>query len=153
MSINVFTFSGRIGRDAQTRFTASGKAVTGFAVAVDVGFGDNKHPLWVDCAMWAERGEKLAPYLLKGGVVTVTGEADLNTYTAGDGTAKTKLVCRVNDVQLPPRSSGETPRPQAAPRQAQAAAPAREPSFADGPVGGFTDDEIPFRQFRHHCYF
>jgi single-strand DNA-binding protein len=150
MSINVFTFSGRLGRDAETRHTAGGKSVTGFPVAVDVGYGDNKHPLWVDCAMWAERGEKLAPYLLKGSVVTVTGEADLNIYKAGDGAERTKLVCRVNDVQLPPRASGESAPAQ---HQERAPEPSRDASYGDRASGGFQDDEIPFAPIQRRAYW
>lgn len=132
MSINVFTFSGRIGRDAETRFTGGGKAVTGFPVAVDVGYGDNKHTVWVDCSMWGERGQNIAPYLTKGGNVTVTGEADLQTYQS-NGADKTKLVCRVNDVQLPPKSDAAPQQHRQAPRPA----PSPAPVVAD-------DDTIPF---------
>lgn len=137
MSINVFTFSGRIGRDSEVRHTGSGKSVTGFPVAVDVGYGDNKQTMWVDCSMWGERGEKLALYLTKGSVVTVSGEANLQTYQS-NGTDKTKLVCRVNDVQLPPRS-GQSDRP--AQRQEPKPAPSGQRGDANN---GFTDDEIPF---------
>lgn len=132
MSVNVFTFSGRLGRDADTRFTSSGKAVTGFPVAVDVGFGDRKHPLWVDCSMWGDRGQNVAQYLRKGGTVTVTGEADMETYRSQGG-ERTKLTCRVNDVQLPARQAGSVP--PAAPK------PASAPQETGG---GFVDDDIPF---------
>lgn len=138
MSINVFTFSGRIGRDAETRHTSGGKSVTGFPVAIDVGYGDNKHALWVDCSMWGERGENIAHYLIKGGNVTVTGEADLQTYQS-NGADRTKLVCRVNDVQLPPKSVGE---PQRAPqRQERAPYPPRDREHV---TDGFEDSDIPF---------
>src|SRR5690625_4332013 len=137
MSVNVFTFSGRLGRDAETRFTTSGKAVTGFPVAVDVGFGDRKHPLWVDCSMWGERGQNVAQYLRKGGTVTVTGEADMETYRSQGG-ERTKLICRVNDVQLPPQPARQDRAP--APPRASAA-----PQPSQGPAdGGFEDDDIPF---------
>ena len=136
MSVNVFTFSGRLGRDAETRFTTSGKAVTGFPVAVDVGFGDRKHALWVDCSMWGERGQNVAQYLRKGGTVTVTGEADLETYQ-NHGVERTKLKCRVNDVELPPPARQD--RAPAPPRAA--AAPQPSPGPADG---SFEDDDIPF---------
>jgi len=35
----------------------------------------------------------------------------------------------------------------------QRQAPEREASNGDPATGGFQDDEIPFRQFRHHSYF
>lgn len=132
MSINVFTFAGRLGRDAELRYTAGNKAVLGFAVAVDVGYGENKSILWVDCSLWGERGEKLADYLTKGSIVTVTGEASLQTYQS-QVEQKTKLACRVNEVQLPPLSK-DRPAPQ---RQ--------ESPHSKPPANqGFDDDDIPF---------
>jgi len=146
MSINVFTFSGRIGRDAEVRHVNGGKVVTGFPVAMDVGYGDNKSTLWVDCSGWGERWEKLADYLMKGSQVTVTGEASLQTYQS-NGEDKTKLVCRINDVQLPPKSSSNAPA-QRKERPAQRQAPARDNSYGDAP-----DDDIPFDVFRRHAYY
>lgn len=142
MSINVFTFSGRIGRDAETRHTSGGKAVTGFPVAVDVGYGDNKQTLWVDCSMWGERGEKLADYLTKGGVVTVSGEANLQTYQS-NGADKTKLACRVNDVQLPPKS-GQSDRPARGQERQREMKPDPAGAGYGDSSEGFADDEIPF---------
>ena len=138
MSINVFTFSGRLGRDAAVRHTGTGKTVTGFAVGVDVGYGDNKQTMWVDCAMWGERGERVADYLIKGAQVVVSGEASLQTYQA-NGADKTKLSCRVNDVQLPPKGGSVAPRQQPAP-QRNAPPPRNEPLAGDDEF----HDDIPF---------
>lgn len=150
MSINVFTFAGHLGRDAEIRQTKDDKSVTGFAVGVDVGYGDNKQTMWVDCSMWGDRGERLADYLVKGAQLTVTGEASLQTYTS-NGVEKTKLCCRVNDVQLPPKSSTAAPRQQMAAQRAPE--PRRDASFADAPGGGFDDDDIPFAPFRRHSHY
>ncbi len=136
MSVNVFTFSGRIGRDATLRHTGKGTPVLSFPVAVDIGWGESKKTLWVDCTGFGERWEKLADYLPKGGVVTVTGEADLNTYTSNDG-EKTKLVCVMRDLQLPQKGQASSqPRQQQEPPPPRRSAP---------PINqGFDDDEIPF---------
>ncbi|MBK8759295.1 MAG: single-stranded DNA-binding protein [Sulfuritalea sp.] len=37
MSLNVWTFTGRLGRDAEQKYLPNGTAVTEFSVAVDVG--------------------------------------------------------------------------------------------------------------------
>ncbi|MBB3227044.1 single-strand DNA-binding protein [Luteibacter sp. Sphag1AF] len=134
MSINVFTFSGRIGRDAEVRRTSGGKVVTGFPVAVDVGYGDNKSTLWVDCSMWGERGERLAEYLPKGSLVTVTGEADMQTYQSS-GQDKAKLTCRVNDVQLPPLNKDRQEKPRQDRQESRSTTPVND---------GFDEDDIPF---------
>ena len=42
MSLNVCTFTGRLGRDAEQKYLSTGTAVLEFSIAVDTGFGDKK---------------------------------------------------------------------------------------------------------------
>lgn len=100
MSINTWAFSGRLGRDAETRYSQSGKEVVSTAVAVDQGWGENKKTLWVDAVMFGERFGKITQYLTKGAKVTVTGEAGLNQYTAKDGSEKSSIQCIVRDIDF-----------------------------------------------------
>jgi single-strand DNA-binding protein len=92
--MKTITIAGTIGRDAEVR-NAADRKVTGWSVAVDDGWGDKKTTLWFDCNWWGQRGEKVAPYLTKGGKVTVSGELSTREY---DG--KTKLTIEVNNVKL-----------------------------------------------------
>jgi single-strand DNA-binding protein len=89
------TVAGGITRDAVTRTTPQGDKVTGFSVAVDDGFGQNKKTLYFDCSLWGARGEKLAPYLTKGSKVAVSG--DLSTR---EHEGKTYLTVRAAEVTL-----------------------------------------------------
>ncbi len=100
MSINVCTFSGRLGRDSEVKYIPSGTAVLEFSLAVDTGFGDKKSSFWIKCAMFGERGQKLSQYLLKGQQVIVSGEFSPREYQAGDGSTKVSLELRVNAVEL-----------------------------------------------------
>jgi single-strand DNA-binding protein len=93
--MKTITIAGNIGRDAETRSTPGGDKVTGFTVAVDDGFGERKRTLWFDCAIWGNRGEKLATYLTKGSKVAVSG--DFSTHEK-DG--KTYLKVKVSEVTL-----------------------------------------------------
>jgi len=94
--MNVFCFSGNLGRDAETRYTQSGDAVAGFSVAVNSGYGDNKKTLWIDCSIWGKRAEsRLIDYLKKGQQVAVSGELGTREWEG-----KTYLTCRVNEVTL-----------------------------------------------------
>lgn len=126
MSIN-FTDLVTLGKDAVTRYTAAGKAVTGFSAAIDSGFGDNKKTLWLDCSLWGERGEKLAPYLLKGTKHLVQGELGTREHEG-----KTYITVDVKEIKLGAKPEG---RPESsAPRQQR-----KEPAC------GFDDsDSIPF---------
>ena len=70
--MNVCIFSGRLTKDAETRYTQSGKCVCSFGLAVDTGFGDNKKTVFLNCSVWNK--EALAQYLTKGKPVIVHGE-------------------------------------------------------------------------------
>lgn len=128
--MNHSTFAGRIGSDAVTRQTKSGDSVTSFSVAVDQRKGGEKSTLWVDCSMWRERGEKLAPYLTKGTSVVVGGAIAPDVY---DG--KPKLRLDVQEITL--LGGGKTEGGSAPVREkARKAAPAS--------AGDIDDFDLPF---------
>ena len=108
--MNVFTATGNIGRDAETRFIASGEPVVSFTVAVKSGYGKSESTTWVQCSLWGKRGEAVAPYLLKGTLVGISGELSLDEYEGKDGTKNKTLKCRLNNVDLlGKKSSGDAP--------------------------------------------
>jgi len=147
--MNVFTFTGNLGRECRT--ANNGTAVCNFAVAVKSGYGDNATTLWIDCALWGKQAEsKLINYLVKGQQVAVSGELGMREHEG-----KSYLTCRVSSISLvggqsqgsPPAQqkaqqgyqNQENPtyqKAQQAPQQ-QKQAPMAEPDFD-------FDDEIPF---------
>ena len=105
------TVTGRIGKDAVTRQTQKGDSVTGFNIASDFGFGDNKSTIWVNTSLWGVRGEKLAQHLVKGSQVTVVGELSTEEYEG-----KTQLKLRVAEIALQGGKKDDAPtKPKAAP--------------------------------------
>jgi single-strand DNA-binding protein len=104
--MNVWTFSGRVGADAELRTTQSGEKVLSFRVANDIGFGDRRTTQWVDCSMWGKRAESVANYVKKGDKITVSGELKLEEFQRRDGTPGSKLAVRVNDLDLASRQEG-----------------------------------------------
>jgi single-strand DNA-binding protein len=119
--------AGNVGKDAVIRTTQGGDKITGWSVAVEDGFGQNKRTLWFDCSWFGGRGEKLAQYLTKGSKVTVSGD-----FSTREHDGKTYLQVRVNDVTL----QGGKPEGQRDDRQHDQRAPAGR--AAD------MDDKIPF---------
>lgn len=109
--MNVWTFSGRVGADAELRSTQGGQKNLSFRVANDIGFGDKKTTQWVDCTWWGPRGETCANFIKKGDKITVTGEVKLEEFKRRDGTPGSKLAVRVNDVDLAVRQSQEDEEP------------------------------------------
>ncbi len=135
--MNNCTFIGRIGRDAEVKYSQAGKPITVWALAIDDGFGEHKTTTWLDCAMFGERGPKIAEYIRKGDKLGVSGSIRMETFTKQDGTEKSKVALRVQEVAL----LGE--KRQDAPQPAQRREPAKPaPKFDDG----FTDDleDVPF---------
>jgi len=107
---------GRIGRDAEVRQTNNGTSVANFPVAVDVGYGDNKATLWLDCSMFGKRAEGgLVQYLVKGAQVMVEGDINLRQYTKGDGTGGAAVTLNIQDLKL----AGGQPQGQQQPAQQQ----------------------------------
>lgn len=87
--------SGNIGKDAVTRTTQGGDKVTSWPVAVEERSGQDKRTIWFDCTIWGKRGESLAPYLTKGGKVSVSGELSTREHEG-----KTYLTVRADQVTL-----------------------------------------------------
>lgn len=129
--MNNFAAVGRIGRDAVTRFTQGGKAVTGWALAVDKGFGENKQTVWLDCSWWGERGQKVADFIKKGDRLAVVGEIGTREH---DG--KTYVTLDIRDVTLlgDKKEGGSTTTQR----------PARQAPQQNSPADEFADDDIPF---------
>lgn len=140
MSLNVWTFTGRLGRDADQKYLPNGTSVVEFSVAVDVGFGENKSTLWPKCAIFGTRGEKVAQYLVKGQQVAVSGEIKMREWTNKDGETKTALEARVAELALiGSKGNGEAREaPQDEKPRSQSAPAKKKPYFDD------MDDDIPF---------
>lgn len=95
--MQTITIAGKLARDAELRSTQHGDSVCSFTVAVDQREGREKTTNWWRVSLWGKRGDALAPYLLKGASVTVTGHSRwANTMGSRSLTfAPMRLPCRV----------------------------------------------------------
>ena len=145
--MNVFTFTGNLGRDCEVK-AVGGSTVCNFSVAATSGYGDNKKTHWINCAIWGKQAESgLVTYLKKGQQVAISGELSLREYQAGDGTQKTSPDVRVNVVSLVGGKSEQAPIQQQPAAQQQAyAPPQQQPASPQPPAGqAFNEfDDIPF---------
>lgn len=146
--MNIYSFTGRLGRDCETRFTQAGMAICSFTVAVDYGFGENKGTNWIRCSLFGKRAEGGLPkYLVKGTQVAISGELKVREYDDKDGNKRTSVDVSVDKLDLiggrgeaqggggSQKSGGAGDAPQ------KSSDPfADSPDFADVPV----DDDIPF---------
>jgi len=159
--VNQYSFTGRIGKDSETRFTPSGMAICSFSVAVDYGFGDNKGTNWLRCSLFGKRAEgQLPKYLVKGTQVAISGELRIREFDDKEGNKRTSVEVSVDKLDLiggrneqhgggyqqggqqqqgggfPTHGGGQ----KNAPQQRKNDPFADSPSFNDVPV----DDDIPF---------
>lgn len=159
-SVNKVILLGHLGKDAETRFTPSGAAVTNFTVATNRRWKDQQTNEWKEETDWHNvvlwRAENLANYLTKGKQVYVEGRLRTRTYDDKDGNKRYVTEVMADDVLLlggkGDSGGGESAgfegggaQPVSMPRSAQQQrkpAPARqsEPDFDPG----ISDDDVPF---------
>src|SRR6201990_3011776 len=88
-SVNKVILVGNLGRDAETKFTANGSAVTRFSVATTRSWKDQQTNEWKDETNWTNvivwRQESLSNYLTKGKQVYVEGRLQTRSYDDKDG--------------------------------------------------------------------
>ena len=116
--LNSYTFSGRLGNNAELKYTSSGTAIWSASVGVGYGYGDNKGTNWIRVQVFGKRAESLAKLeLAKGAAVGITGELRVRTYDTKDGTKGTSVEVVAQDVAL---LGGKPEGARAPQRQAQA---------------------------------
>ena len=88
-SVNKVILVGHLGRDAETKFTPGGAAVTRFSVATNRRWKDQQSGEWKEETDWTNvvlwRSENLANYLTKGKQIYVEGRLQTRSYDDKDG--------------------------------------------------------------------
>jgi single-strand DNA-binding protein len=156
-SVNKVILVGRLGRDAETKFTPGGAAVTQFSVATNRRWKDKDSGEWKEETDWSNvvlwRSENLANYLTKGKQVYVEGRLRTRNYEDKDGKKVYATEVVADDVILlggqgdggggGSRGGEDYGQPVSQPRSASrqpAAAAAQSDDFGQG----ITDDDVPF---------
>ena len=76
--MNKIFITGGISKVHPLRHTNNGKAVLGFDVANNQGYGENEHTEYYQCAVWEKQAESLNDKLTVGCKVAVSGEHRLD---------------------------------------------------------------------------
>ena len=134
-----------LGRDVEVAFAANGTAMARMSLAFSFykkGEENDRATQWIDGVMWGKQAESLAKYMTKGSKHCFTlSDVHIEEYEAKDGSTRTKLVGRIDDVELGPNKPAEQPAQRSAERQAPAkAAPQRKVDKFDDDV----DLDVPF---------
>lgn len=145
--MNNITVAGTLGRDIEIRTMPNGDPVGNFSVADSQ--GKDKPTIWWNVQLFGKRAQALAPYLLKGQQVAVSGSITEREWTNKEGVKQKTMEIRAADIALQGGKRGgaddggqalyQAPRP--AQQQYGKPAPQQQPA-----ASGFnTDDsDIPF---------
>lgn len=151
-SVNKVTLIGRLGKDAEQKFTQSGTAVATYSIATSQRFKDASGE-WKDKTDWHNlvqwRTENVIDYLKKGSKVYIEGHLQTRNYENKEGRKVYITEVVVEEMILlggkedrgTPSGAEQYDRPKngAAPKPA-------DPPFDSGAEAGLgiTDDDVPF---------
>ena len=108
-SLNRVEIIGNVGKEAEMRFTPSGKPVTSFSVAVNSKYGENESTEWFNIVTWNKLAETCNQYITKGQQVFVEGRLQTRSWEGQDGEKKYRTEVIANKVLfLGQRKQGET---------------------------------------------
>lgn len=160
-SVNKVILLGNLGRDAETKFTPGGTAVTKFSIATSFNRKDPQSGEWKEETNWTNitlwNGERVSQYLLKGTKVYLEGRLQTRSYEDKDGKKMyaTDVVVDARDVVLlgsgqgrggeQPADTGDYSQPlTSAPRSARPQPAAAQAPPHDDFGQGVTEDDVPF---------
>lgn len=143
MSINRVTISGNLTRDGELRTTPGGTDVLALGVAVNdraknqqTGQWEDR-PSFLDCVMFGNRAQSLAPYLRKGTKVAIEGKLRWSQWQAQDGSKRSKVEIVVDEIEF------MSARDQAPQQQAPAPAMRPAPSYSQQRMAGMPQPKAP----------
>ena len=141
--VNKVILVGRLGRDPELRYTASGTPVANFSLATDERWGKGgetqKKTEWHNVVVWSKLAEICDQYLTKGRLVFIEGRLQTRDWEDKDGNQRRTTEVVASDMKmLGGRRDGETPVGQTVPAETKG------PEAASDMEVGITDDDIPF---------
>jgi len=138
-SFNKVLLMGNLTRDPQLSYTPNQTAVVDFGLATNRRWtgqdgSQREETCFVDCTAFGRQAENINKYLSKGRPVFIEGRLKFDSWTAQDGTKRSKLKVTVENFQfLPGGGGGGSDRAQASEGGQEAEAPQQG-----------SEDDIPF---------
>jgi len=138
--VNKVIVLGHVGGDAEIKFTAGGKPVANFSVAVNESFKNSNgdqvdRAEWFRCVAWNGLAELCGQYVTRGKQVYLEGRLQTRKYDDKEGKAKTVTEVVVSTLRLlggPRNGSGQAPAEHV------------EPPATAGSAAPDGDQDIPF---------
>lgn len=107
---NTVLLTGRLTRDPELKYTASGTAMCRFALAINRRYKDKSGEFkddttFVNCVIWREAGERVGKTVKKGALVHVEGRLRSYDYQDKEGKKRSGIEVEARRVQIPEKSS------------------------------------------------
>ena len=144
--VNRVFLVGRLGRDPEQRFTASGTAVTNFSLATDERWKDQSgerqtRTEWHQIVVWGRLAEICNQYLNKGKLVFIEGRLQTREWDDRDGNKRRTTEVVASEMRMLGSRTEEQGFRESEP--AVEAGAQAEGSGSQGEVE-ISDDDIPF---------
>lgn len=162
--LNRVVLVGRLTKDPDLRYTASGVAVANFTIAVNRPFSNQqgeREADFINCVIWRKPAENLANYMSKGSLIGVDGRIQTRSYDNQEGKRVYVTEIAADSVQFLESRNGKGQSPQNSgqgsgdyqDRQYQNQQPVSSQSQYNQPTGSpndhmepidISDDDLPF---------
>lgn len=144
--MNTIITSGRLGQDAEMKYTPKGTALCKFSLAITKRIGEGKaKTIWIESVLWGKLAESVGKYLNKGTKVTVKGELDQQEWKNNEGQKRSRYLINVQEIDIHfdnDKKSKPTQEQQSKPQLQQDNM--FEQDFAPSFNEQYTSDDIPF---------
>lgn len=145
--VNKVILIGNLGADPEVRHLQNGASVANFRIATSETYKDKQtgekreQTEWHSIVAWRGLAEITERYLRKGSKVYVEGKLRTRQWQDKDGNTRYTTEIHADEMTMLDRAAGEGM--SAAPRPAQASAPAASVS-APQPAAAGDEDDLPF---------
>ncbi len=91
---------GNLTKPPELKYIPSGTAVAKCSIAYTDGYGDKKTSNFMDIVLWGKTAEAFNKYCKIGSKVMVSGFPTFETWTANDGSTRSKHSLRVDTMKM-----------------------------------------------------
>src|SRR5215510_7402685 len=146
-SVNKVNLVGRLGKDPELKYTASGTPFCRFSMATDEGWTDKasgekqERTEWHNIVVWDRLAEICNQYLQKGRLVYIEGSLQTREWDDQDGNKRRTTEIRARDMVM---LGGNAAEGGGASQRRVAAAEGGGGSNSSNTTSTITDDDIPF---------
>ena len=147
-SLNKVFLIGRLGRDPELKYTASGTPFCRFSIATDESWTDKnsgekqEKTEWHNIVVWNKLAEICNQYLTKGSLVYLEGSIQTRKWKDASGNDKQMTEIKLADMVMLGSKNGGARGERYERQPGDDQTPPK--SWGDADPGAITDDDVPF---------